>query len=105
MAGPILHSETSKSRRRWLVILTCLAVVALLISFATHYRQNYYGQLSFPSPDSHTGYSNDLQVKEFVKPPGIKIIGFVFFGRRSRVEILRCFLEVPLLLHTPLPPS
>lgn len=95
MAGPILHSDGNNSRRRWILVVVVFAILALIISSISHYRQNYYGELSFPTPDSHTGYSKDLQVKEFVKPVGIKIIGFVFFGRRSRVEILRCFLEVP----------
>ncbi|KEF59692.1 uncharacterized protein A1O9_04538 [Exophiala aquamarina CBS 119918] len=93
MAGPLLHSDPSSSRRRWLVAVLGFAVLATIIATAAHYRQNYSGELAFPVPDGHSGFSKDLQVKEFIKPQGVKIIGFVFFGRKSRVEILRCFLE------------
>lgn len=94
MAGPLLHSDATNSRRRWFVVVLVFAVLATIIGTATHYRQNYSGDLAFPLPDGPTGFSKDLKVGEFVKPEGVKIIGFVFFGRRSRVEILRCFLEV-----------
>jgi len=34
-----------------------------------------------------------IQIKEFVKPKDIKIVGLVFYGRKNRVEMLRCYLE------------
>ncbi|RMD41666.1 hypothetical protein DV735_g3432, partial [Chaetothyriales sp. CBS 134920] len=48
------------------------------------------------SPD-RLGFSADMGVKEFRKPEGIKVIGLVFFGRRDRVEIMKCFLEKNLV--------
>ena len=96
MAGRLLHSDSNISRRHWFVAVLVFGVLATIIATAAHYRQNYSGELAFPTPDSHTGFAKELQIKEFVKPEGLKIIGFVFFGRRSRVEILRCFLEVSL---------
>ncbi len=53
-------------------------------------------QLTFPSQESAT---NDSRVWSFDKPKDIKIIGLVFFGRKSRVEILRCYLERNLVDH------
>lgn len=101
MPGPLLHSDASSSRRRWFVPVVVCGVLPTLIATAGHYRQNYSGELAFPVLDAHSGFSKDLQVKEFIKPQGIKIIGFVFFGRKSRVEILRCFLEVRYLFVSP----
>ena len=98
MAGPLLHSDGKSSRRRWFIVVIVFTFVAVLIAVATHYRQNHYGELSFPTPD-RMGYSKQLQVKEFVKPEGVKIIGLIFFGRKSRVEILRCFLERNLAIN------
>lgn len=94
MAGPILHSDSKSTRLRlWFFAFVVFAVVATVIAATTHYRLNYYGEISFPTSQSSTGFSKDLKVKEFIKPDGIKVIGLVFFGRKSRVEVLRCFLE------------
>ncbi|RMZ92556.1 hypothetical protein DV736_g220, partial [Chaetothyriales sp. CBS 134916] len=60
-----------------------------------HYKSNYYGEAVFPlsPPPPPPVFTTSLGVKEFRKPEGIKVIGLVFFGRRDRVEILKCFLE------------
>lgn len=94
MAGSRLYSDAKYSRRRWIVgILTFLTFAVLVTSF-THYRRNYYGEMSFPTSHVDPEFTKDLRIKEFIKPEGVKIIGLVFFGRKNRVEILRCFLEV-----------
>ena len=58
--------------------------------------------MAFPTPHSEHRYAQKIHVKEFVKPKGVKIIGLVFFGRRSRVEMLKCFIEVWNFVATPL---
>ncbi|KIX02836.1 uncharacterized protein Z518_08779 [Rhinocladiella mackenziei CBS 650.93] len=93
MAGPLLHSDSKSSRRRWLIGIVVFTIIAILITTSAHFRGNSYGDLSFPAPGSETGSPRTLRLKEFIKPEGIKIIGLVFFGRKNRVEILRCFLE------------
>ncbi|KIW17200.1 hypothetical protein PV08_04391 [Exophiala spinifera] len=93
MAISRLYSDGKYSRRRWIVgILAFLTFAVLVISF-THYRRNYYGEMSFPTSHIETEFTKDLRVKEFIKPEGVKVVGLVFFGRKNRVEILRCFLE------------
>lgn len=94
MAGALLHGDGSKAKRRWFILIVLFTIIAALLSGGYHYKTNYYGQLAFPTPH---GYAKDLTVKEFVKPDNVKIIGLVFFGRRNRVEMLRCFLEVCIL--------
>ena len=97
MAGS-KFSETSTKRRRWFIGIAVTFVFAVLLAASNHYRNNYYGEVAFPTPHSPTGFSTNLHVKEFKKPENIKIIGLVFFGRRNRVEMLRCFLEVILAI-------
>jgi hypothetical protein len=87
MAGS-KHKDTK--RRQWFIIVAVFLVFAILLAASNHYKNNYYGDLEFPTP---SGHATSLSVKDFAKPAGIKIIGLVFFGRKSRVEMLRCFLE------------
>lgn len=95
MAIPLLHSDNKNSRRCWFLGVAVFVLLAILIAAATHYRHNTYSEphFSFPTSETETEYSTDLPLQEFHKPDGIKIIGLVFFGRKNRVEILRCFLE------------
>lgn len=94
MAGPLLHFDAKHSRRRWIIAILIFVVLAALITTLTHYRRDHYGELRFPTSHAEPGFAKDLRIEEFIKPEGVKIIGLVFFGRKNRVEILRCFLEV-----------
>ncbi|KIV85934.1 hypothetical protein PV11_01584 [Exophiala sideris] len=94
MTGPALQFNGKRSSRRRLIIaLVIFFISAISISIYTFARQTYHGELQFPTPESASGFSKDVRVEQFIKPEGIKIIGLVFFGRKNRVEILRCFLE------------
>jgi hypothetical protein len=94
MAGSKYSFDVDKAkRRRWLIIIAVFLTLAVILAGSNHYKNNYYGELAFPTPDGPTGYSTTLAVNEFVKPKDIRIIGLVFFGRKNRVEMLRCFLE------------
>jgi hypothetical protein len=84
------RSNTSMRRSLAAALLAALSLV-ILISYYLFDLQSR--ESSFPSPESVTGFSTDLTVWGFDKPEDIKVIGLVFFGRRSRVEILRCYLE------------
>lgn len=41
-----------------------------------------------------TSLPSEPTPSHLVKPDGLKVIALVFFGRKDRVEIMRCFLEV-----------
>jgi hypothetical protein len=55
--------------------------------------------MAFPTPHSEHGFAPKINIKEFTKPKGVKVIGLVFFGRRNRVEMLKCFIEVQIWSH------
>ncbi len=92
MATPKLSFDRDTKRRRWFVIIAVFLVFAIILAAGNHYKNNY-GELAFPTPDGLSDFSTKLENKEFIKPQGIRIIGLVFFGRRNRVEMLRCYLE------------
>jgi len=97
MTGPALQFNGGRSSRRRLIIAAVIFfIIAISISVFTFARQSYHRELQFPTPDTPSGFAKDVRVGAFIKPEGIKIIGLVFFGRKNRVEILRCFLEVCL---------
>lgn len=87
MAGPMFIGDKQISRRRWVIIAALFTVVLLLFTATSHYRP-----LTPPPP----GYSpqSASHAPQFTKPKDIPIIGLIFFGRKSRVEILRCYVEV-----------
>ncbi|KIW32528.1 uncharacterized protein PV07_04062 [Cladophialophora immunda] len=93
MAFSLRFGMSNTQRRRIIAFALCFAI---FIVTAAHYRlqrHKAYGRLVFPVQRSVPGLSDTLGVTGYDKPNGLKIIGIVFFGRRSRVEMLRCFLE------------
>ena len=88
----MLKGDKKTTRRRWLVALTLLTfiVISLIATSQWHRRR----PREFPLPGTDFGHAPSIQIKEFVKPKGVKIVGLVFFGRRNRVEMLRCYIEV-----------
>ena len=84
-------------RRYPLIAVLCGAGIALLFLYHL-YAQQPTRELAFPSLDLTTGapgFSTHLTFQTFdrSKPANVKVIGLVFFGRKSRVQILRCYLE------------
>src|ERR1700722_11175932 len=94
MATWLATGDRGQTRRRWVIIGTILSVLILVFTFAPPFRSRHHGEMAFPTPHSDHEYAPKVQIKEFVKPKGVKIIGLVFFGRRNRVEMLKCFIEV-----------
>jgi hypothetical protein len=47
-----------------------------------------------PPPHDLAGAGRNAYGGEFKKPPGLKIVGLVFYGRKEFVEILDCYLQV-----------
>lgn len=81
------------SRPRWAFVVA-LAVVTFVGLFLVGGSRRDRGELAFPLPGTATGFAASIDIHDFVKPSGVKIIGLVFFGRKDRVEMLRCYLEV-----------
>lgn len=109
MAGPLLGWDKQTSRRRWAIVAAVLTFVLLLFTATSHYRPARPYNLKPPSPPqplnhppqsaghvSPTDPAKTVSVPQFTKPEGISIVGYIFFGRKSRVEILRCYVEVRL---------
>lgn len=90
MAGAILSADSKYIRRRWIAALTLLSLIILLALARFHYRSREY---AFPIPGPGNGHSPKVYVSEFIKPKGVVVVALVFFGRKNRVELLRCYLE------------
>ncbi|KAF4450782.1 hypothetical protein F53441_6114 [Fusarium austroafricanum] len=76
------------TNRQWRnCIIVCLFIYALgLLSY-------YY---TFPAFGDTLGYHHVVQTSkqsELVKPENITVSGLVFYGRRSRVETMKCYIE------------
>jgi hypothetical protein len=53
--------------------------------------------LSIPQDDTDTtGLTRRPAQKPLVKPENVTVSGFVFYGRKSRVSSMRCYLEVSI---------
>jgi hypothetical protein len=102
MASWLSTGDRGKTPKRWLIVGTILSILILIFTFTPPFRPRHHGEMAFPTPHSEHGYAQKIHVKEFVKPKGVKIIGLVFFGRRNRVEMLKCFIEVWIFVATPL---
>ena len=94
MAGAILNSDRISSRRRWIIALIVFLVIAITLGTASRHHLRRSRELAFPLHGSDVGHSKLVEIKEFVKPKDVTIIGLVFYGRKNRVEMLRCYLEV-----------
>lgn len=93
MAGSLLLSGDKRtSRRRWVIVAAVFAVVALLLFTATsHYRPP---PLRPPHPFNHPSTAQSAELRALKKPKDVPIVGLIFYGRKSRVEILKCYVEV-----------
>ena len=84
-----------------MIVGTILSIIILIFTFTPPFRPRHHGEMAFPTPHSDQAYAPKIHIKEFVKPKGVKIIGLVFFGRRNRVEMLKCYVEVHERHETP----
>jgi hypothetical protein len=119
MAGPWLSWDKQNSRRRWVIVATAFTLVILLLTATSHYHPlrpsspypySVKDPSTSPSPSQAVNHTPQSQAAdhvpsaqpttttvsspEFVKPEGIPVVAYIFFGRRSRVELLRCYIEV-----------
>jgi len=74
-----------------------VAAVALFLLFflslTSHLRPSRPEHLEFPVSLA-TSFAESPAAPRFVKPANLTVVGLVFYGRKSRVEMLRCYLEV-----------
>lgn len=101
MAGSLLSGDRQFSRRRWVSVAAVFMMIVLLITATSHYRPLLLHDTQLDSnhsrPSAVSGSSKtEVSITELVKPKDVQIVGMIFFGRRSRVELLRCYIEVRL---------
>ena len=94
MASAILGGDRRLARRRWTIVLLTFSFIAILLAATSRYHLQRRRDIAFPLPGQELGHSKFIEFKEFVKPNNITVVGLVFFGRKNRVEMLRCYLEV-----------
>jgi hypothetical protein len=103
MAGPLLSGDKQIARRRWVIVGAVFTLVVLLFTATSHYRPLRPHDLEHSSTrpaqtSSHapapTNSAKTVPVTQFEKPKDIPVVAMIFFGRKSRVELLRCYLEV-----------
>jgi hypothetical protein len=94
MAGAILNSGHTSSHRRRTIAFVVLSLIAITLAATLRHHLGRPRLLASSPSYADAGYSKPVKIKEFVKPKGVTVIGFVFFGRKSRVEMLRCYIEV-----------
>jgi hypothetical protein len=99
MASAILSGDHRLARRRWTIALLTFSFIAILLAATSRYHLQRPREMAFPLPGQELGHSKFIEFKEFVKPNNITVAGLVFFGRKDRVEMLRCYLEVSM--HVP----
>jgi hypothetical protein len=95
----LASGDRGRTRQRWLIFGAVLSVLILIFTFTPPFRPRHHGEMAFPTPHSEHGFAPKINIKEFTKPKGVKVIGLVFFGRRNRVEMLKCFIEVQIWSH------
>ena len=72
-------------------------VVALMLATTARWRHPGPHELRFPiapPPPAPLEYAKQVTLKDMKKPTNVTVVGLVFFGRKNRVEMLRCYLEV-----------
>lgn len=71
------------------IVATCfLTLAGFLLRFHT------CPSLSIQLKGTEVMGLTEAPLKPLVKPEGVIVSGFVFYGRKSRVSSMRCYLEV-----------
>lgn len=94
--------DHSRIQRKWQILILCALLGAItFLFFSVDHRVAPPRDVLDPLPISQLGISlhNLGLTNKLTKPPDIKIIGLIFFGRKDRVQILRCFLERNLVAN------
>ena len=94
--------EFSRFQRRWqLVILTSILSIIVFLYVSIDHPRHPHTKLADPLPVSGLGVSlhNQGTASRLIKPKDVKVIGLVFFGRKDRVQILKCYLERNLVAN------
>ena len=85
---------TSKRRNKWYIGLGAFSILLFFLLTTAHFRSSRRPpRFEYPIDNFPTETTQALQVPHLVKPDNVTIVAFVFFGRKSRVEMLRCYLE------------
>lgn len=85
--------------RAFTIIIVCAISFTLLLSRPLSNIQRHDDSGFPPPPVWFPTVPSNPKNLGFFKPQDVRIIGLVFFGRRSRVELLRCFLERSLVVR------
>ncbi|KAF5724814.1 hypothetical protein FMUND_370 [Fusarium mundagurra] len=89
-----MFGRFQESKKQWRnCIVACFAIYALGFLFF-YYSFPAFGD--FHRPHHHHAVSVTKQSK-YVKPDNITVSGLVFYGRQSRVEIMKCYIERNLI--------
>lgn len=94
--------DPGRLQRRWqLLILISLLSIIIILFFSNDRPLPPPKDLVNPLPISQLGVSHHNQgiPNSLIKPPDVKVIGLIFFGRKDRVQILRCYLERNLAVN------
>lgn len=49
-------------------------------------------RVNLSTPEAHSNLMKDVTV--WKKPPGMKVVALIFYGRRRYVSVLECYLKV-----------
>lgn len=97
MAPLLINWDKQNSRRRLVIVAAAFTLVLLIFTATSYYRPSPQAPHSPPQTVDHAPtFTNPAQavgVPKLTKPEGVPIVGYIFFGRKSRVEILRCYIE------------
>ena len=93
--------DPTRLQRRWqLIILTAILSIIIFLFFSFEHPRSPK-EIADPLPISQLGISlhNQGTSNTPIKPKDVKVIGLVFFGRKDRVRILKCYLERNLAIN------
>ena len=94
-AGPNFRNrECSRRSFTFKRILLCTVVLVALLAWLAWIDITHFSPYSaLVGSHSNTSLKSSLGVDQWIKPESIKIIGFMYYGRRRTVEILECYLR------------
>lgn len=98
------NTTIPNSRRRWILLVAAIAsIVFLLTNWLSTSGSLIVSNIPATSVSTcmSTATSHITETAQYVKPQNTTIIGLLFFGRKSTVEILSCYLEVHIVQPVP----